>query len=181
MAYVTTLVVMTMSGIAQGLQPLAAYFHGLGDKSGGSYLLKLALKTALLCSAGWFLIMEMFPGAFVSLFIDRAAYAELHAATARALRIYSISYIFIGVNVVAATYFSAVERPLYGIALSIGRGVLVAGAALFVMSSLMGATGIWLAPVVSEAACAGIAAVSFVWARRKKKDSRLQTPFEQRS
>jgi putative MATE family efflux protein len=88
MAYVTTLVVMTMSGIAQGLQPLAAYFHGLGDKSGGSYLLKLALKTALLCSTGWFLIIEMFPGAFVSLFIDRAAYAELHAASARALRIY---------------------------------------------------------------------------------------------
>jgi putative MATE family efflux protein len=172
MAYVTTLVVMTMSGISQGLQPLAAYSHGLGDRAAGSYLLKLALKTALFCSAAWFLIMEAFPGAFVSLFIDGAADAELHAATVGAFRIYSISYLFIGVNVVAATYFSAVERPMYGIALSVSRGVLVVGIALFVMSALFGATGIWLAPAVSEVACTGIAIVSFGSMRRERAKER---------
>ena len=169
MAYITTLVVMTMSGISQGMQPLVAQAHGRGDDAAGSYLLRLALKTAVLCSVGWFLIMEAFPGAFVSLFIDRAAEAGLYADTIGAFRIYSISYLFVGINVVLATYFSTVERPVYGVALSVSRGAIVVGVALFAMSRAMGATGIWLAPTVSEVVCVGIAALSLHMVRQTKE------------
>ncbi|MDL2263960.1 MATE family efflux transporter [Synergistaceae bacterium OttesenSCG-928-I11] len=175
MAYVTTLVVMTMSGISQGMQPLVAYSHGRGDRTSCGYLLKLALKTAAFCSIGWFLIMEALPGAFVSIFINGATETKLYSDTVSAFRIYSISYLFIGVNVVLATYFSTVEQPVYGIALSISRGVLVIGVALFAMSSLMGATGIWLTPTVSEIACVGIAAAAFYFMQQGKEKSAAAT------
>ena len=177
MAYVTTLVVMTMSGISQGMQPLVAYAHGRDDRATCSYLLKLALKTAALCSVGWFLIMELLPGAFVSIFINSTAEAKLYGDTISAFRIYSASYLFIGVNVVLATYFSTVEQPVYGVALSMSRGVLVIGVVLFAMSSLMGAIGIWLAPTVSEIACVGIAAAAFYSMQQAKgKNAAVTNP-----
>ncbi len=166
MAYAMTLVVTTMSGISQGMQPLVAHAHGRGDRTACAYLLKLALKTAAFCSVGWFLIMEVL---FVSLFIDGTADGELYGETVGAFRIYSISYLFVGVNVLLATYFSAVEQPVYGMTLSICRGVLITSLALFAMSALMGAAGIWLAPTVSEVACVGIAAAFYSIQRAGKE------------
>jgi Na+-driven multidrug efflux pump len=158
MAYVTTLVVMTMSGISQGMQPLLSYQYGRGDEARCRYLLSLALKTAVCCSIAWFALMEVFTGAFVRLFIDAGENAALLADSVRAFRIYAVSYLFIGVNVVLATYFSSVERPIFGVALSASRGLFVIAVSLFAMSAIFGELGIWLSPVVSEVACLGVAA-----------------------
>ncbi|MDR1915293.1 MAG: hypothetical protein LBQ58_01810 [Synergistaceae bacterium] len=157
MAYATTLVVMTMSGIAQGMVPLVSYHHGRRDDTVCRRLLRLALCTSLACGVGWFVCMEIFTGTFVSAFINPLKDYALYADTVRFFRIYGISFIFIGINVTLASYFSAVERPIYGIILSSSRGLTVAAITLYVMSSAFGATGIWLSPVVSESVCACIA------------------------
>lgn len=170
-AYVSTLVVMTMSGVSQGMQPLVGFCHGRGDSESCAYLLKLALKTAVFCSVAWFAVMELFPGAFVSLFIDKTVAPEIYAQTIPAFRTYAISYLFIGVNVVLATYFSSIERPAFGINLSLCRGLVVIALTLFAMSKALGESGIWLSPTVSEVICVAIAGASLFALRSEKQNA----------
>jgi Na+-driven multidrug efflux pump len=166
-AYVATLVVMTMCGISQGMLPLSSYSHGRNDAASVVKILKLALATASVCGAAWFAIAELFAPGVVSIFIDGAADGGLHASTVRAFRLYAPSFAIVGVNVVLATFFSTVERPGYGIALSLCRGVFVMAASLYMMSALFGIKGIWLSPAVSEAFCAAIGI--FLFTRRAKR------------
>jgi Na+-driven multidrug efflux pump len=161
MAYATTLVVMTMCGIAQGMVPLASYHHGRGDAPVCGGLLKIALLTSLACGAGWFVCMEAFTGTFVSAFISPVKDGELYAETVRSFRIYGVSFIFIGVNVTLASYFSSVEKPVYGVILSASRGIVVIAATLWAMARAFGAAGIWLSPTVSELICVGISFALF--------------------
>jgi Na+-driven multidrug efflux pump len=155
-AYVATLVVMTMSGISQGMMPLSSYSHGKRDTAAVRHVLALALATAAFCGTAWFALSEALAPFIVSLFIDAGANGEIHASTVRAFRLYAPSFAIVGINVVLATFFSTIERPGFGIALSASRGALVMAAALYAMSALIGSDGIWLSPLASEAACVGI-------------------------
>ena len=159
MAYITTMVLVTMTGISQGVQPLLSYHHGKGDREACSYLLKVALKTAVVCSVVWFIIAEVFTGEFVSLFINPVNDGHIHDLTVDAFRIYAISYIFIGANVILSTFFSSVNRPLYGVAISVSRGLVLIALALIALPMAFGVMGIWISPIVSEAVCFFFAAL----------------------
>ncbi|MDR1471915.1 MAG: hypothetical protein LBS75_05265 [Synergistaceae bacterium] len=176
MAYAATLVVMTVSGVAQGMVPLASFHHGRGDSARCGRLLKLAILTSVVCGVGWFACLEMLTGEFVSLFIDPADDAALHSTTVRAFRIYAISFIFVGVNVTLASYFSSVERPAYGVALSAARGIVVIAVTLHAMPRAFGAAGIWLSPTVSELICTGIALALFMMMKRWDASKRSAAP-----
>jgi len=165
-AYVSTLVVMTMSGVSQGMMPLSSYSHGRKDVDAVRKILALALATAVICGLGWLVISESFSPDFVSAFIDHATEPELHSSTVRAFRLYAASFLVVGVNVVLGTFFSTIERPPYGITLSSCRGILVMAVSLYAMSSLFGKDGIWLSPVVSEVVCAAIGAALLLRCRR---------------
>ncbi len=160
-AYVTTLVVMTMIGIAQGMQPLVASYRGARDTAGCDAMLKLALKSAVICGVIWSLAVKFFAPTFVALFISPSADPVLWESTVDAFELYSLSYAFVGIGVVAATFFSAIERPGYGVVLSLARGVVIVAIVLAVLPEFFGASGIWFAPVVSELICVAVAAALF--------------------
>lgn len=152
-AYINTLVVMTMFGLSQGMLPLVGFHHGGREWDKVGRLLKMGIRAALVCSIAWFIVCEIFTGSIVGLFLDRADDTELFAQTVDAFRIYSISFLFMGVNVVLATWFSAVEKPHLGIAVSLGRALVMAAVMLYLVSAILGPVGIWLSAGVSELAC----------------------------
>ncbi len=167
-AYINTLVVMTMFGLSQGMLPLVGYHHGSREWDKVKRLLGLGVKGALGCSVGWFVICEAGAGVIVSLFIDAAKEPRLFLETVSAFRLYSLSFLFMGLNVILSTWFSAVERPRPGIAVSLGRALVMAGVMLYVASAILGPTGIWLSAALSEAVCliaAGIFYFRFLQAR----------------
>lgn len=164
-SYINTLVLNTMAGIAQGMQPITSYHYGAKELDRCKKLLKYSLLMELIVSAVYVLVLEMFPQIFVGAFLDREN-GELFSYTVNALRLYSLSFLFIGFNVVAAGYFTAVERPWQSFAVSAGRGLFFLAAALCVMVALLGENGIWLSPVVSESICAILAALFFLTGRR---------------
>ena len=58
---------------------------------------------------------------------------------------------------------TAVERPKAAISISVGRGLAFQAGALLLLAAAVGGTGIWFAPVISEALCAVMA----VWFLRR--------------
>ena len=60
-------------------------------------------------------------------------------------------------------FLTAVERPKAAISISVGRGLAFQAGALLLLAAAVGGTGIWFAPVISEALCAVMA----VWFLRR--------------
>ncbi|HOS18809.1 MAG TPA: hypothetical protein PK438_05935, partial [Clostridia bacterium] len=50
-----------------------------------------------------------------------------------------------------AGFFNAMERPGRALVISVGRGIVVIAASVYLMSALLGARGLWLATSASEA------------------------------
>lgn len=167
-AYINTLVLNTMAGIAQGMQPITSFHHGAGEYGSCRKLLKYSLVTEGIVTAVYFLMIELFPQVFVGAFLDHGD-AALFDDTTKALQMYSVSFLMIGFNVVSAGYFTAIERPWHSFLVSAGRGLFFLAGALAVMVLWLGEYGIWLSPAVSEAVCAVMAAVFFLTGRRTEE------------
>lgn len=148
-SYVNTLALNSMAGIAQGIQPLVSYYYGSGKQSYCHKLLKYGLIASLLSGAFFLMLAEVFPQLPVALFLSRSDEA-LRIRSIDAMRYYGLSFAIVGINVVAAGYFTAIERPIYSLTISSARSFLLLSASLVVMSFLFGEHGIWLSTCVSE-------------------------------
>lgn len=164
-SYVNTLVLMTMTGTAQGMQPLVSFHLGAGEQKSCRRLLKYALVSVTVFELMFFLLGELGAPVIVAAFLDRES--GIFVSSVRALRLYGGVFLVMGFNVVFAGFFTAVERPAAAFVISFGRSLVFLAASLFVLSRLFGETGIWCSPLVSELACLVLTALCAVWYFRK--------------
>lgn len=151
-AYVNAIVVMSMVGVAQGCQPLISYYYGKGDKRKCHLLLKYELCTVAAFSAVAVCICYLAADKIVGIFIS-AELAELGNYSAEVLRIFSLSFLLVGYNVVAAGYFTAVEKSGTAVLISLGRGFVMLVGSMLILTACFGGKGIWWAALLSEALC----------------------------
>ena len=78
---------------------------------------------------------------------------ELVAYSVRAFRHYSVSYLFLGFNIVIGGFLTALERPLPAISISVGRGLVLQSAVLLLFAAVFGGEALWYTPILSEAMC----------------------------
>ncbi|HWQ57882.1 MAG TPA: MATE family efflux transporter [Clostridia bacterium] len=149
LAYVHNIVVMVMAGVAQGMQPLVGLSHGARDAGGCVRYYGYALKTAAAAAVVCFLVCQLFSEGITALLLERTS--AMFAYTAKALRLFSYSFLFVGFNLCSAGFFNAMERPGRALVISVGRGIVAITASMYLMSALFGARGLWLATPVSEA------------------------------
>ena len=154
-AYVNTIVVMSMVGIAQGIQPLISFYYGKGQQEACNRLLRYAVTTAVGMAGTAFLASMAGADGMVSLFISKNL-ESLREYSAAVFRIFSLSFLVLGFNIVGAGYFTAIERPKESLVISLGRGMVIMAGALAGCIALAGGRGIWWAPTVSETVCLGI-------------------------
>ena len=166
-SYINTLVLNTMSGIAQGVQPIVSYHYGASEQKSCRRLLAYAMTMTMAVSAVYCLMLELFPSLFVGIFLAKGDGA-LFSYTEKALQLYSLSFLLLGFNVVSAGYFTAVEKPVFSFLISAGRGLVLLAGALAVFVAAFGEMGIWISPLVSETICALMTAIFFAVVFRKK-------------
>ncbi|MBO5425123.1 MAG: MATE family efflux transporter, partial [Lachnospiraceae bacterium] len=65
-------------------------------------------------------------------------------------RLYFISNLFVGFNIILATYFSSVEKNLPAHILTLLRGFVIIIPISFIMARLFNMTGVWLACPITE-------------------------------
>lgn len=159
--YVNSLVIMTMVGISQGTQPLVSFYYGRDDKRTYSYFLKTAIKTVAVMSLGVYVFSMLFAKQINAIFISEDE-IELFNYSVKAFRMYVHVYLVVGFNIVIVGFYSAIEKPLYSMIISMGRGLVVIVPILMMMSNLFGENGIWLSSLVSEIICLIIGGIIFV-------------------
>lgn len=149
-AYVSQLILMTMMGVNQGMQPLVSYYHGREEHKIHKYILRIALLVAGTASIVAFAWGVLYPDPVVAVFIDRTTDAVLYENAVDAFKLFSFSFLPLGVVVILAGYFTALERPKSAMTISICRGLVLVVISLVIMTMLFGEIGIWLSMGVSE-------------------------------
>lgn len=162
-AYIFNLVLMATSGVSQGIQPMISYYHGKEDRKRIGKIhryarINILMISLLSCGIIWALTPQI-----ISAFLSKEALEFWF--TVDALRLYSLVFLVIGHNVISYGILSAVECPKQSFVISLGRGMVVIVAVLWVLSNSFGANGIWISPFVSECICL-IFSILFLYQKR---------------
>lgn len=150
--YVSTLVLMTMIGFTQGVQPLCSYYYGKKDLDSIKYLFKLAFKTISSISIIIFILCLIFAPQIVSLFINDES-IKLIKDSIFSFRLYSISFVLLGFNILCSGFCVSIEKPLSATIISLSRGFVLIIISLIFSILVFGGKGIWISPIICEILC----------------------------
>lgn len=148
-ANVAIVVISVFTGIAEGMQPLQSRFYGKGDKHNAEAVLKMGLVLSLVISVLVYGISFVLTAPIVDLF-NKDGGAALSEMAGEGLRLYFISFIFSGVNILLASYYAATDRPKRSLIISIARGLALIIPCAIILAYLLGIRGVWLSITVTE-------------------------------
>ena len=93
--------------------------------------------------------------------------AELLVLTTRAFRLYGLSFLIMGFNVYASSFFTALGDGVTSALISFLRTLLFQVTAVLVLPALWGIDGIWLAITAAELAALAVSVYMFVTKDKK--------------
>lgn len=160
--YMNALIVMSMAGISQGSQPLISYYYGKNEEKKCRKLLKYGLGASLVLAIAFAAVSFLGTDWLISLFIS-PEHTALREYSVSVFRIFALSFLIVGFNIVIGGYFTSKEEALKAITLSLGRGFILITISIFLLTALFGGAGIWWAPLLSEATCLIIAIAFLLW------------------
>lgn len=145
--YLTTLTFNVSTGIAQGMEPLAGYHRGAGHPALMRRLLHLAFGAQIVCTLGCTACVAGFAPQLCGIFLEPGGAAL--AVAVPAVRRCSVSFLFMGCNILVSAFLTAVQRPGEALVLSLSRGFLLHGALLLAFSLLLPGA-FWYAAALTE-------------------------------
>lgn len=138
---------MPVSGLVQGAMPIMGYNFGARNKRRLIKTLKASLLVGSLIMLIGAFIFCVFPKQLLSLFNASATMLEMGIP---ALRIISICFLFVAFGFIFSTLFQAVGKGFYSLAISVMRQLVIILPIAFILSRIIGITGVWVAFPVAE-------------------------------
>ncbi len=151
-SYVNTIVVMSMTGIAQGAQPLISYYFGKGEPQKYKKLFRYGMVSAAIFSVVVTGVCYFGAGGIVSIFLG-AGQEELAAYSVNVFRIFILSFLLAGYNVVIGGYFASIEKAGFATAVSLIRSLVALVGCMGILIMCFGGEGLWWAPLMAEGIC----------------------------
>jgi putative MATE family efflux protein len=152
----TSLIVMAIVGMAQGMQPIIGYNYGAGLYDRVKTTLKYCVSIATTITSLGCIIALIFPHYIARMFtID----SNLINITASGLSIYASTFFVVGFHIIVTNYFQSIGRAGVSIFLSLSRQILLLIPFILLFPPIWGLTGAWMAQPVSNIISAAIAIV----------------------
>ena len=152
----TSLIVMSIVGMAQGMQPIIGYNYGAGLYDRVKTTLKYCISIATIITTLGCIIALIFPHYIARLFtID----TNLVNITASGLSIYASTFFVVGFHIIVTNYFQSIGRAGVSIFLSLSRQILLLIPFILLFPPIWGLTGAWMAQPVANIISAAIAIV----------------------
>lgn len=140
--------VALFNGISQTIQPLISINMGANLKERATRLRNLGLFTALVIGVAFFILCIIFPEQIVRIFVNPNN--EVLAIAINSIRIYSIAFIVMGINMVSGAYFQSIELAKESFIIAFCRGLLFVSICVFVLPLFIGINGVWLSVPIGE-------------------------------
>jgi len=135
-------------GYSVGLTPIVGFHFGAQNRDELHNLLKRSVVLMGVFGVVLTAAAEIFGRQVAQIFVGFDG--MLWAMTTRALRIYSISFLIVPLNILASAYFTALNNGLVSAVISFTRMFVFQIAAILVLPLVLGIDGIWFATVVAE-------------------------------
>ena len=146
--YANNLMLLTMIGLTQGMQPIVTFLRGRQAHEDISAVVSLTMRTAFIICIGSYVFVFFFGDSLAAMFLTDA---NLISLSHQLMKVFCIAFIFLGLNVVISGFFTALEQPARAGIISLMRGGMLAMALLTVFPVVFGAKGIWYVAPLSEA------------------------------
>ena len=163
--YVSFIFAGTYLGYSIGAAPIISFHYGAGNGEELRNLFKKSLILMSVTSIILTIVAELTSGVLAGVFV--AYDEELLEMTTLAIRLYSISYLFNGINIFASAFFTALNDGLVSASISFLRTLVFQVVMIFLLPALLGLKGIWLAIVAAEVLALGVSLSCFVKYRKK--------------
>ncbi|MFV0364180.1 MAG: MATE family efflux transporter [Suipraeoptans sp.] len=148
-ANISLVVLAIYTGIAQGVQPLISSSYGAGQKANIKALLRYAIITVIILSAIVYLFIFIGSAQIVAVFNSESNEALQNIAIT-GMKYYFTGILFAGCNIVTSIYFTSTNNVIPAQIISILRGFVIIIPMAYLLSTLRGINGIWLAFPVTE-------------------------------
>lgn len=150
MTAVTSIVlifIMPIFGINQGVQTIIGYNYGAKEYKRAKDSLKLAILYSTIISVIGFILIEIFPKVFISIF---STDSELMNIAISGLRVYALTLPLIGVILIGPAYFQAIGKVKQSMFLSVLRQVIVLIPVLYILPKFINLDGVWVAQPITD-------------------------------
>lgn len=135
-------------GVGQAVQPITSANFGAGDMSRVRGMRGIYLLTSAAMSGLFFALAEAFPKVFLKIYMS--VDNTILVMGSRALRIYAVSFLFMGVNVVSTYFLESILHSRQSLVISLSRGMVLAAVFAFLLPALFGIQSIWFAMPAAE-------------------------------
>lgn len=141
-ANLSLVVIAVYTGISQGIQPILSSNYGKGIRENVQAILRYAVTTVVILSAGIYLCM-FFGAEPITAIFNSEKNQILQVIAEAGLKIYFTGCVFAGLNIILSVYFTSTERPLPAQIISVMRGFIVIIPMSFLLSAVAGLPGVW--------------------------------------
>ena len=164
-ASIFTLVLMPVLGLLQGIGPIMGYNHGAGqpDRVWKTLWTGIGLGTGF--TILMFVLIELYPQAAASLFIDPNS--PTMAVCANGLRLNMLSLPVLAFSVLSTSYFQSTAQGFKSIMISLFRQFMII-VAVIVLPVFFMLDGIWLANPFSEVVTLMLSG-TMLWADKRSR------------
>lgn len=163
-----TLLLMPITGLIQGQQPLISYNYGAKEMIRVKTTIKYAALGATIITVAGFVIVRLFSPNIVYMFNNEKDVVSL---CCNALKIWFMVLPVVGCQIVCANYFQAIGRIKISSILNLLRQVIVLIPCILVLSKLFGLYGIFYAVPIADGIAFVVTIVLFI--KSIKKDTQL--------
>lgn len=139
---------MFISGAGETMMPILGIYYGERDFTGVRMVLKRAFSVLLVSSGVILVLLEAAPGLLLTPYgVTEAAEVALAIP---AVRIYAISLVGTAISFMMLYYYMTIEKQNLSNLIALINGLLVVIPCAYVLSKLMGITGVWWAFSIAE-------------------------------
>ena len=139
--------IMIVSGLTQGMQPIAGYNYGARQMSRVYEVLKKTLLYGTVVLTAGFLIGELCPGLVVSIFTDDP---ELKEKSIKGMRLVVGMFPLVSLSMVIGNFFQSIGKPRQAIFLSLSRQLIFLIPCLWILPLFFDIAGVWVSFMVSD-------------------------------
>lgn len=147
-SYITYLVTAVFIGIASGIAPIISFNYGAKESERILEITNLAAKVMIGIGLVATCVLIIWGEGLIALFVEGDA--GLIEVTVTACRIYAISFLFNGINILGAAYFTALEDAKTSVTISVLRGIVFIAIGIVLLPRVFGENGIWMTVAFSE-------------------------------
>ncbi len=144
---VQTLMLMPLTGMTQGQQPIMSYNYGAKCYERVKETLRYTIIGSTIIALSGFCIIELFPQTIISMFNQEYEIIKLGKI---ALRIWFICLPFVGCQTMCANFFQAVGKVKESSFLNLLRQCILLIPLIFILSSFFGLYGVFVAVPISD-------------------------------